>query len=177
MRRAFLNLWIAIAAIIIFFWLYFPTLSHYRDLKIHEDQVAKQLTDFESKIQDLNEERNLLKNDKAYLEKTIRDELGLVKPGEVVYKFVPDDTKKEIPKPAAPKIEPKPVAGQPLPAAAPVLTEQIPEPKPLPNVTPIVIKAVRVNNPTPKPAPPLRRPSSEVLPSDEEPVYPRQETR
>jgi len=42
----------------------------------------------DKQILEMQEERELLKNDLNYIEKVIRDELGLVGPGETVYKFV-----------------------------------------------------------------------------------------
>lgn len=90
MRKSFLFLWLAIAILLLFFWIYFPSLSRYRDLKIQQEEIEQQVKTLETKIQTMAEERHLLKHDTEYLEKVIRDELGLVKPGEIVYKFVPD---------------------------------------------------------------------------------------
>ncbi|MBI3307495.1 MAG: septum formation initiator family protein [Candidatus Omnitrophica bacterium] len=100
MRKSFLFLWLTIAGLILFFWFYFPSVSHYRDLKIEEDTLRRELGEMDEKIRELTRERDLLKNDMTYLEKVIRDELGLVKPGEIVYKFVPDNTPKTPPPPA-----------------------------------------------------------------------------
>jgi cell division protein FtsB len=95
MRKPFLFLWIGIVVLLLFFWIYFPTLSHYRDLKLEEDRMTRELGELETKIEDLREERDLLENDQVYIEKVIREELGLVRPGEIVYKFVPEEAKKE----------------------------------------------------------------------------------
>jgi cell division protein FtsB len=90
MNKNFIFLWVGIVALIIFFWVYFPTLSRYRELKIEEEGMDKQIKVYEKSIRALEEEKHLLKNDPEYLEKVIRDELGLVRPGEIVYKFVPE---------------------------------------------------------------------------------------
>jgi len=92
-RKPFLILWICIAALILFSWVYLPTLSRYRDLKTKLEEMDRQLSDLESRLKDIREERDLLKNDVGYLEKVIRDEMGLVKPGEIIYKFVQDNPK------------------------------------------------------------------------------------
>lgn len=89
--KPYLFIWIAFAVLLAFFWIYFPTLSRYRELKMEEDRMAKELFELDSKIKALQEERDLLQNDLEYLEKVIRKELGLVKPGEMVYKFVTDE--------------------------------------------------------------------------------------
>ncbi|MBI3313728.1 MAG: septum formation initiator family protein [Candidatus Omnitrophica bacterium] len=111
MRKSFLLLWISVAGILLFFWLYFPTLSRYRELKIEEETIKRELAQVNEKIRELSKERDLLKNDLTYLEKVIRDELGLVKPGEIVYKFVHDTIK--------PSASPSP-----LPMPSPVVAEE-----------------------------------------------------
>lgn len=91
MRKSYLLFWAGIAILLGFFWIYFPTLSRYQDLKIEEERMKRELEDLDAKIKALQEERHLLKNDMEYLEKVIRRELGLVKPGEIVYKLVPEE--------------------------------------------------------------------------------------
>jgi len=76
---------------LIFFWIYFPSWSRYRELKIEEEHLKTRLDEVNLKIESLTEEKDLLKNDLEYLERVIRDELGLVKPGELVYQFVSKD--------------------------------------------------------------------------------------
>lgn len=88
MRKPFIFLWAAAGIVLIFFWIYLPVLTRYRELKIEEENMTARLSELDSKILALQEERELLKNDVTYLEKVIRDELGLVKPGETVYRFV-----------------------------------------------------------------------------------------
>lgn len=95
MKKPFFALWILTLALFVFSWVYLPGLSKYRDLKSKEEQIESELRDVETKLKAVKEERDLLKNDVQYLEKVIRDELGLVKPGEVVYKFVQDKPKPE----------------------------------------------------------------------------------
>ena len=80
------------AAFLVFCWVYLPTLSRYRELKMQEEEIEREIGALEGKIEDLQEERDLLKTDKEYLERVIRDELGLAKPGEVVYKFVTEES-------------------------------------------------------------------------------------
>lgn len=71
-------------------WLYFPVLTRYRNLKTEEEGIEAKIQDLDQKIEKLRVEKKLLETDPKYLEKVVRDELGLVKPGEVVYKFVED---------------------------------------------------------------------------------------
>ncbi len=95
MKKNFTFIWITLAVLFFLFWFYFPTLSKYRDLKEEEERISAELAALDGKITKLTEERDLLKNDVAYLEKVIREELGLVKPGEIVYKFVPEEQPSE----------------------------------------------------------------------------------
>ena len=101
MRKPFVILWSSIAAVILAGWIYLPVLSKYRDLKSQDEKIAAETAVLQEKIKVLEEERDLLKNDVTYLEKVIRDELGLVRPGETVYKFVPAE------KPERPETSPE----------------------------------------------------------------------
>lgn len=87
------------AALAFVAWAYFPAVSKYRDLSIQEDHTDKELADLDAKIRALNEEREQLADDPEYLERVIRTELGLVKPGEIVYKFVeqPENEPVDVP--------------------------------------------------------------------------------
>lgn len=154
MKKPFVFFWAGVAGVIIFSWVYLPTLSKYRDLKQQQEDLEKQVKKLAVEIEKIREERDLLKNDPEYLEKVIRQEMGLVKPGEIVYKFVPDQ----------PKASPSPLTASDSPSPSPVLT---PSPSPTPA---IVVEAKRV----------LPRETSRKQGSastNREPEYPRKETR
>ncbi len=88
LRKIFFFLAIFVAVLLVFLWIYFPSFSRYHELRLHEEQLTKKIQEIDEKIKDLNEERGLLQNDVNYIERVIRDELGLVKPGEIVYEFI-----------------------------------------------------------------------------------------
>ncbi len=69
----------------------FPSVSKYFKLKRHEEGLNYQIADFEKKVEELKKEEYLIKNDPAHIEQIMRKELGLVRPGEVVYKIVPKE--------------------------------------------------------------------------------------
>ena len=96
MSRTLLVFVIVAGGLLLFAWIFLPPLSRYRDLKQEEERLSVELAQIEKKIAKLEEERDLLQDDLSYIEKVIREELGLVKPGEIVYKFLP---KKETPPP------------------------------------------------------------------------------
>ncbi|MDD5218537.1 MAG: septum formation initiator family protein [Candidatus Omnitrophica bacterium] len=89
MRKIYLAFWIVLIVCAIFIWVYFPIISRYRGMKLEEERITKEIAALDAKITALEEERELLINDVEYLEKTIREEFGLVKPGEIIYKFLP----------------------------------------------------------------------------------------
>lgn len=89
-RKPFIFFGAAFAGLILFSWIYLPVLSKYHDLKQQADELDRQIEKIEKEVAVTRDERDLLKNDPEYLEKVIRDEMGLVKPGEIIYKFVQD---------------------------------------------------------------------------------------
>ena len=101
MKRRFTILWVIVGLLILFAFLYLPGLSRYQELRQEEERLSKELVDLDQKIQKLHEEKELLRHDQAYLEKVIREELGLVRPGEMVYKLVPEDKENPAPAPKA----------------------------------------------------------------------------
>lgn len=96
LKRILIGLGIAIAIFLVLCWIYLPSISRYRELKSEEDKINKRIQEIDTKIKALTEERVLLQTDIVYLEKVIREELGFVKPGEIIYELV---TKKAGKKP------------------------------------------------------------------------------
>jgi cell division protein FtsB len=113
MRKPLLFLLIALIALLAFFWIYFPAISRYRELKIQEEKITRDISDLDQRIEGLLEERRLLQSDLNYLEKVIREELGLVKPGEIIYKMIPETAKKPGETAPVPPVEPVPEASAP----------------------------------------------------------------
>jgi len=70
---------------------YLPGISKYLRLKHREAELDRQIERLERQIENLKEEEHLLKTDLGRLEEVVRDELGLVKPGEIVYKVVEEE--------------------------------------------------------------------------------------
>ncbi len=99
-KKRFIFLWVAFILLIAGAFVYLPGFSRFHELDQEENKLDKQLGEIHTQIEALQEERNLLQNDLEYLEKVIREELGLVKPGEIIYKLVPE--KKPTPQPVPP---------------------------------------------------------------------------
>ena len=88
LKKFFAVLAIGLAAALILCWIYLPSITRYRELKSEEDRLSQKIRDIDAQIKVLADERHLLQNDLEYLEKVIREELGFVKPGEIVYELV-----------------------------------------------------------------------------------------
>ncbi len=88
------SLWILLGFVLLTF-LYFPSYSKYLKLKRQEERLSQDIIDLKTKIEGLKKEEALIQHDPAYLEHVMRKELGLVKPGEVVYKLVPEKTESQ----------------------------------------------------------------------------------
>ena len=88
LKRFFVVLAIALVILLVLGWIYFPSISRYRELKLEEERLGKKIQEIDTQIKALTDERTLLQTDVTYLEKVIREELGFVKPGEIVYELV-----------------------------------------------------------------------------------------
>ena len=88
LKKFFAVLAIAVAGLLILCWIYLPSITRYRELKSEEERLNQKIVEIDGQIKTLADERHLLQTDVAYLEKVIREELGFVKPGEIVYELV-----------------------------------------------------------------------------------------
>ena len=88
LKKFFAVLAIILVATLILCWIYLPSITRYRELKSEEERLNQKIQEVDAKIKVLADERHLLQTDVAYLEKVIREELGFVKPGEIVYELV-----------------------------------------------------------------------------------------
>jgi len=88
LKKFFAVLAIALAIVLILCWIYLPSITRYRELKSEEDHLNQKIQEIDAQIKTLADERHLLQTDVAYLEKVIREELGFVKPGEIVYELI-----------------------------------------------------------------------------------------
>ncbi len=91
MRKGPLYVILGFAAVLLLLWIYLPVLSKYRGLNSQKTTMQEEIEQLDEKIEVLKEERDLLQNDVSYLEKVIRDELGLVREGETVYRVIEEE--------------------------------------------------------------------------------------
>ncbi len=75
--------------------IFLPSYSIMQDLKKKNQEYAKRITALEEKNKKYEEQRHLLQTDPEYVEKVGRETMGLIRPGETVYKIVPADQQKK----------------------------------------------------------------------------------
>ena len=69
--------------------LFLPSYRKMADLRQKNQEYEQEILDLKKKRDQLKEEKRMLEEDPAYLEKVAREKMGLVKEGEVVYKLMP----------------------------------------------------------------------------------------
>jgi len=72
--------------------MYGPLYSQYRDLRSRNERLTQDLEQVRQQIAAFEQEKYLLENDVHHLEKVLREELGLARPGEEVYKLDESDS-------------------------------------------------------------------------------------
>ncbi|OGW89984.1 MAG: hypothetical protein A3A73_04250 [Omnitrophica bacterium RIFCSPLOWO2_01_FULL_50_24] len=94
--RRFILFWLPLILILAGL-IYLPGLAKYMKLKHAENQLDREIKQIEEGIERLRAEAKLLRTDLSHLEEVSRRELGLVRPGEIVYKVVEEtpDTSKD----------------------------------------------------------------------------------
>lgn len=129
MRRTYFLFGLSACIAVFLVWVYLPVLTKYRELRTQEDRMSHEIAVLDDKIMGLEQERDLLKSDVSYIEKVIRDELGYVRPGETVLKFVQDPKKSGEAASASNAANPVPPAGGPSsPETAAYDSSSLPEP-------------------------------------------------
>ena len=91
--RLFLILAVLLAAVLI----YLPSFSKYLKLRHKERDLGREIARLQDQIVEIQKEEHLLKTDLTKLEAVVREELGLVKPGEVVYRVVEEEVPEKEP--------------------------------------------------------------------------------
>lgn len=93
------NLYALILFVIVLSFLaviYLPSFTKYQELRRQEKILEENIETLQSDNEKLMEEERLLQSDVKYLEKVLREDMGLVKPGEVVYKLVRDKNQQNV---------------------------------------------------------------------------------
>ncbi|HOD11917.1 MAG TPA: septum formation initiator family protein [Candidatus Omnitrophota bacterium] len=75
---------------IIIFALFLPSYTKMQDLRSRNDQYEQQIVQLKKDRERLLEEERRLRDDPEYQEKIIRQEMGVIRKGEVIYRVVPE---------------------------------------------------------------------------------------
>ena len=75
--------------------IYLPVFSKYQELKRKELEITEEIARLGEIVRRLAREEKLMESDVNYLEKVARENLGRVRPGEVVYKIMPVTQQRE----------------------------------------------------------------------------------
>lgn len=71
-------------------YIFWPQFMKYEELKRNEKSLELRIEGEQEKNIRLRQEEYSLRTDPEYVEKVAREKLGLVKPGEIIYKFEED---------------------------------------------------------------------------------------
>ncbi len=78
---------LVLAAVSLVVYLFAREVSHVYALHQENERVKTQGEELQKTNDELRKKIELIKTDKAYMEKIIRDELGMIKTGEKIYRF------------------------------------------------------------------------------------------
>ena len=81
-RIAFVILGIALVG-----YIFYPQVTRWRELKERELKLEEEVRFNDQRLRHLRDKQGELMNDPRKVERIARDQLGLAKPGETIYKF------------------------------------------------------------------------------------------
>ena len=70
--------------------MFYPKFRQHRELQRQAARLAEEIRFDQEMVQHLKTKQEKLQNDPRFLERVAREELGLAKPGETVFKFIED---------------------------------------------------------------------------------------
>lgn len=85
--------WIAVAILVVVgvIFMFLPQIEQQRELQRKEAQLQEEVRLEEELLQHLKRQQERLRSDPRFIEKIAREEFGLAKPGETVFKFVDEE--------------------------------------------------------------------------------------
>lgn len=78
---------------VVLLMVFLPSYTKLQDLRLKNYEYAKRIEALQKRNAQLENEKRLLETDPEYLEKVARQKMGLIKPGEKVYRMVPQAKK------------------------------------------------------------------------------------
>jgi len=71
--------------------IYLRPYSKYRELSIKNKVLTEEIEYLKNLNRGLEEEKQALEDDPAFVEKRAREKMGIVKEGEIIYRIVPEE--------------------------------------------------------------------------------------
>lgn len=71
--------------------IYLRPYSKYRELSIKNKVLTEEIEYLKNVNRGLEEEKQALEDDPAFVEKRAREKMGIVKEGEVIYRIIPEE--------------------------------------------------------------------------------------
>jgi len=90
-KRELILIGLILITLAAFIYVYLPGYSRYQDLSRQEDALLQEIAQLKESNEQLELEFEVLQDDVTYLEKVMRDEMGLAKPGEEIYKVIEEE--------------------------------------------------------------------------------------
>ena len=87
MKRLLLRVALVLALTSVAIYAFAKEFSEYHALYIENERIKSKTGELNNANDDLHKKIECLKNDKLYIEKVVREQLGMIKQGEKVYKF------------------------------------------------------------------------------------------
>jgi len=87
MKRLFLRVVLILALTSVAIYAFEREFSEYHALYTENERIKTKTGELKNANDELHKRIESLKNDKFYLEKIVREQLGMIKQGEKVYKF------------------------------------------------------------------------------------------
>ena len=88
-------LWLFTLAVFVLV-VFLPSYTHMQDLQQKNADSAREIKKLKEEKERMAEEKRKLEEDPVYLEKVARENMGLIRQGEVIYRLVPV-TNEELP--------------------------------------------------------------------------------
>lgn len=88
---------IGVLIVIIILYAFVPKIQEYRDLQKVELKKSADVRSDQEILDQLKLQQEKLRTDPHYVERVAREEIGMAKPGELIFKFVDDAVDTNVP--------------------------------------------------------------------------------
>jgi cell division protein FtsB len=87
MKKSIVRVTLVLAVALLVVYAFTRELSHVNTLHQENERIKRKIKELEIANKELREKIEIIKKDKLYIEKIAREELGMIKQGEKIYRF------------------------------------------------------------------------------------------